>query len=134
MTVVAWLLVGVGEALVAVGRGAPGGPLLLLVAAWGGIGVILRRWPALSSAWIPVFLQIFGAALIQLQLSGVAGILAAEGALVGLVGGVWLLRRWPGAGILFVLPATLAGAQMRQIRPVLQMPEPVEEGREGPGP
>ena len=53
---------------------------------------------------------------------------------MGMVGGVWLLRRWPGAGILFVLPATLAGAQMRQIRPVLQMPEPVEEGRKGLGP
>lgn len=134
MTVVAWLLVGVGEGLVAFGRGAPWGPLVLLVAAWGGVGVILRRWPSLSSTWIPVFLQVFASALVQLGLDGVAGIFAAEGALVGLVGAVWLLRRWPGAGVLFVLPATLAGAQMRQIRPVLKWPDPVVEGRKGPGP
>ncbi len=134
MTVFAWLLVGLAEALVAVGRGAPLAPLVLLVGAWGGVGAIVRRWPSLSSPWIPVFLQIFGAALVQLGLHGVAAILAAEGALVGLVGGVWLLRRWPRVGLLFVLPATFAGAQMRQIRPVLRWPDPVEEGRKGVGP
>ncbi len=127
LTLLAWLLIGIAEALSGWPRGAPPEGMAAAVAAWGVIGALLgragRRFPALASPWLPPLLCVMGSALVKLELRGVALILAAEGALIGAAGGVWLLQRWPRIGLLLCLPGALAGMHMRGVRPVLMWPE-----------
>ncbi|MES2644519.1 MAG: sulfatase-like hydrolase/transferase [Myxococcota bacterium] len=114
--VVAWALVGVVEAGVALARGAP--PAATgIVLGWITIGALLSR----LSPWSAPLAVVLGTAVIVGDLRGVALVLASVGALTMLTLGVRALGpRFPWLAALVAIPATLASLHTRD---ALALPE-----------
>ncbi len=126
------------EAAVGATRGAPLPGAVGIVLAWAALGVLLhlagRRWPAAASPWAPPLAYLLGAALIVVDVRGLALLLASTGAftMLGLLTRA-LGARLPWLAALAAVPATLGGLAARDaLSPGPAAPAPLVAAPSGP--
>ncbi len=130
--VLAWTFIGLVEAWAGAPRGAPPASVIGIALAWGALGLlhagIGRISPRLASPWAPPLAYVLGAALLRLDLRGLALVLAAVGTLTVLVVALRVLRgRLPWLAVLATLPATLGGLAARDALPVAVAARPAPD-------
>lgn len=105
----AWALVGVVEAAVGLGRGAPPAAAAIVL-AWAAVGAVLSR----VSPWAAPLSVLLGTAVLVVDVRGLALVLASIGALTTIVLALRALGvRFPWLAALLAVPATLASLAVR---------------------